>query len=378
MKSFLLLAIALTTAQVQAGSLNADFRADMLSQKYNDAALAGGTGTGTDNYRFMMQTGRLDYKGTLSEQTNYRVRVRFSGKTQGAMELRDNTNPTLDFAYATHKFSDLFRLTMGKYSGDNGGFEGTTAGPDVYFFSEAFTGGGYLGRTQTGGPANGLVLKGHSANLLYIDGAKLSFVLSPEHTINLMVADLDANVGRGAAVSSDVTVGGLTSQNKSLIGASYFGSFMDKTMSVIASYHTQTLIDDVNQNWAAIGLSYTAGPLVVQGDYLMNTYNSVVGAFKPKDTLTSTVLKVVYNIDPTLAVQAKFVASDEKFDTTSVVSSTNKYTSYGAAIEWKPRAEDVFRYHAAYNSRNEAPDLGDSRQLNEVIVGMRINADILK
>lgn len=51
MKNFLLLAIAAAAIQAQAaGSINFDMRTDMLSQHYNDAAVAGGTGSGVDNY----------------------------------------------------------------------------------------------------------------------------------------------------------------------------------------------------------------------------------------------------------------------------------------------------------------------------------------
>ncbi len=385
MNKFLLLAIAAATIQAQAGSINFDMRTDMLSQDYNDAALASGA-TGVDNYSFRIQTGRLDYKGSLNEKTSFRARVRFATKDQGAIEKRDSTNATLDHASATYKFSDMLQLTMGKTSTEVGGNEGNSAGPDLYFTSEAYSGGGFLGKVQTAAPANGLSLAGFS-NLIYATGAKLGIILNQSNTINLMAFDLDANTGRGrppativaGTAASDVLQGTATAQNKSMLGVSYFGNFMEKTLSVIASYHTQTIAEDVNSNYAALGVGFTFGSFVIQGDYAVNNYNSIVGAFKPKDSLTSTNVRLVYNIDPTLAAQVKVTASEEKFDQTTVASSTNKYAGYGAAIEWKPKAEDVFRYHAAYQSRSETPDNGgDSRQLAEFIVGMRINADFLK
>ena len=75
MKNFLLLAIAAATIQAQAaGSINFDMRADMLSQDYNDAALATGA-PGVDNYSFRIQTGRIDYKGSLNEKKQVSVLV---------------------------------------------------------------------------------------------------------------------------------------------------------------------------------------------------------------------------------------------------------------------------------------------------------------
>lgn len=383
MKSLLLLAIVAVTIQVHAGNLNLDMRSDMLSQDYNDAALAGGAGTGVDNYRFYIQTGRVDYKGSLNEKISFRLRIRFAGKDQTAMAKRDSSDATLDFANAAYKLSDLVSVTVGKYGSDIGGFEGTTPGPDLYFTSEAFSGGGFLGTGQGTSPANGLKLGGY-ANLIYLTGAKLAFVFNDLNTINLMVGDLDAATGRStnaAYIASDVLQGGNTSQNKSLLGASYFGNFMDKTLAVIASYHAQTIAEDVSSTFSSLGLGYTMGPVAIQANYSLNAYNSIVGAFKPKDQLNSAVLKVTYTIDPTLSAQVKITSSDEKFDQSSAtaIAATNKYTGYGAAIEWKPKADDVFRYHAAYQSRNETPDNGgDSRQLTEAIVGMRIYADFMK
>ena len=385
MKNFLLLAIAAAAIQAQAaGSVNFDMRTDLLSQKYNDAAVAGGV-AGTDNYSFRLQTARIDYKGSLNEKTSFRARARLAGKDQGAMEKRDNSNITLDHASGTYKFSDMIQLTMGKTSSDIGGFEGNSAGPELYYTSETYSGGGFLGTSQAGAPADKLKLSGYQ-NLIYATGAKLGFIIDSSNTISLMAFDLDANTGRGRVVlpgtsASDQLQGTTLSQNKSLLGISYFGNFMDKTLAVIASYHAQTIGDngDTNSNFTDLSLGYTVGAFVIQADYNINTYNSILGAFKPKDTLTSTNVRLVYNIDPSLALQVKASTSQENFDTTTVVSSSNKYTGYGAALEWRPKAEDVFRYHAAYQARNETPDNGgDSRQLAEFIVGMRINGDFLK
>lgn len=384
MKSILLVALALTTAQANAGSINLDMRSDLLSQTYNDAALVGGTGTGVSNYRFNIQTGRLVYKGSLNEKTSFAARIRFAAKDQTAMDKRDNTNTTLDWANVAYNFSDMIKFTMGKMGSEIGGFEGGTAGPDVYFASEAYGGGGYLGTTQLTNPANGLKLNGFT-NALYFTGAKLSFMFDAANTLSVMAGDLDGKVGRSAAATSDVPA----TQNKSMFGLAYNGSFMDKTLAVIASYHTETLAPDTTATFSALGLGYTIGPVLIQADYLMNTSSIVTGTtpntLNPKDVLTSAVVKVVYAIDPTLSAQLKVVSSTEMFDASaltgvSAVSATNKYMDYGAAIEWKPKAEDAFRYHVAYNSRNETLDLSgaDTRQLNEVIVGMRVNADFLK
>jgi predicted porin len=185
-------------------------------------------------------------------------------------------------------------------------------------------------------------------------------------------------MGRNPGATSDVLENGSTAQNKSLIGASYFGHFFDKAFGIIGSIHSEAIQPDVNYNFYALGLSYKLYDWTLQADYLMNTFQSVVGTFKPKDIMTSVVLNLAYQFNPNWILQSKVASSQEKFDATSVESATNGYTDYGLTIEWKPKADGLFRYHAAYISRNESPAAGSQRQLNEAILGMRIYADFLK
>ncbi|MNL35173.1 hypothetical protein D3C87_1571870 [compost metagenome] len=75
----------------------------------------------------------------------------------------------------------------------------------------------------------------------------------------------------------------------------------------------------------------------------------------------------------------KVVASEEKIDG----GNTNKYMSAGAAVEFKPVQDSIYRYHAAYNYRTMTSDdeeggALDGGNVQEVIVGMRILADFLK
>ncbi len=380
MKSFLLLVTALTAMHAQAGTISLDLRTDMDGTTYNDAATA--AGVGANNYRFYMQTGRLDYKGSLDADTSFRFRARFN-RDQGVVANRDALNTVIDYANVMHKFSDSFGLTVGKFLGDGNGNEGPTPGGDQYYFTESYL-GGTLGKL-TGAPITGLVpsknvLKGNSNTTTYVTGAKASYFINENHTVNLMVLDLDADTGRGATTGNGQDVGAVSSQNKSMLGASYQGYMLDKTFSVLASYHAQTINADVNANYAAVGLGYTMGPVLVQADYSANTFNSKDALGTPKDQLNSATLKAVYTIDPNYSVQAKVTSSQEKFDNSVafVNGASNNYLDYAAALEWKPKANDIFRYHAAYVSRTETPDSGDSRTSTEVIVGMRILADFIK
>ncbi len=370
MKSILMLVIiGLATTQAQAiGSLNLDFRTDLLSQTFNDEAEAAGL---KDNYRFNIQTARLDFKGTMSDTISYRTRIRIATRNQGSMETRDSSNPTLDMAYATHKMSDMVKLTVGKFAIDNGGFEGTTAGADLYLTSEAYSGtGAVLGLT------GGTGLKGYS-NQFYQTGIKATFTLGA-HEINLTANDLDLNTGRVSAGATTNSTGAANTaeQNKSMLGLVYKTAMMEKALSFIASYHTQTVKEDIKNDWIAAGVQWNSNPILAQLDYAVNTNSTKPAATVFKDELSSIVGKVVYSIDENLAVGLKAISSTEKLDAATALK--NKYMSYGLQAEYKPVAADMYRYHVALNSREMTPEVGDKRNLQEIIVGMRINADFLK
>lgn len=376
MKSFILLIAALTAMHAQAGTISLDLRTDFDSTTYNDAAVT--AGAGVSNYRFYIPTGRIDYKGSLDADTSFRFRGRFN-RDANVVENRDSLNTTIDYVYVMHKFSDYFGLTAGKFLGDGNGNEGPTPAGEQYHYSESFV-------QSTLGKYKSVALKSNTNTTTYVTGAKASYFINDTNTVNFMVLDLDADTGRGATTGSPAAnaqdVNSKTAaQNKSMLGVSYQGYLLDKNFSILASYHTQTINSDVNANYAAIGLGYTMGSVLVTADYSANTFNSNdLGLYTPKDQLNSAILKVVYTIDPNYSVQAKVISSQEKFDTSVAfpTGATNNYLDYSAAIEWKPKATDIFRYHAAYVSKTETPDAGDTRTSSEIIVGMRILADFIK
>ncbi len=372
MKSFLMLSIALMlTAQAHAiGSLTLDMRTDMTSQTYNDDAKA--AGAGVNNYRFNFQTARLDYKGNLNDSVSFRTRIRFAGKNQENIDKRDGSNSTLDFAYATEKFSDMLKLTIGKLSSEIGGFESVTPGADNYYNSEAYSGTAYLGKTAASGNAN---LAGFS-NLQYLTGAKLGFTFDTRE-LSFIVANLDNRTVRiPASTNGDVLEGGKLAQNKSLLGLSYRSTLMNKFLTTYASYHTETLAEDTKANFTGAGFQMNMNPFMLQLEYLANYSEFLSGTTVLKDSLSSLQLRTTYNIDEQSVFGLRATSSEEKID--AATAFKNKYMTVGASLEFKPKADDIYRYHVAYNTRTETPESGDNRNLNEVIFGMRISADFLK
>ena len=368
-KLVLFSSIIAASATAQAGSLSLDLRADMNSTNYNEKAELGNAGISDDTSdftKFYIQTGRLDYKGKLNDDTSFRLRWRFAGKDQGAMSKRDSANSTLDYAYVDHKISDMFSITAGKISGAVGAFEGSTSGADMYFTSEAYNGTSFLN--------SGTRLVGFTNNL-YTTGVQGTFSMAGQ---DLMVqsTNSDNSIGRSSSVGNgDVLENSKLSQNKTMTGVIYKGAFLEKTLNVILSNHFQNFNSDTKTDLTAFGLQYKTEELTAMVEYFVNKYKSLSGTSTLNDQLTSTVVTVKYTLGQWTPV-LKFSSSEEKLDGTTEVK--NKYTSYGAAVEFKPKAEDNFRYHIAYNSRTMKPDGSDDKSMQEVMVGMKILADFLK
>jgi len=318
----------------------------------------------------------------LNEDTTFRVRARFAGKDQAAMNKGDQTNTTLDYAYVANKMGDL-TLTVGKLDSGIGGFEGTTAGPYLYFLSGAYGGSKYLGSFASGGTTGIGALNGFS-NLIYVSGAKLTYAMG-DHELNLVLADTVGAVGRSASTAFDTLSGytGTTPANTSLLtGLTYKGAFDSKTWTVMAGYFTENLGKDTSATVTNVGVQYKMSQWLAQFDYVLDDTKYTAASVTPEDKLTSMILKVAYDINDTSDIQLKYVTDEEALGATLPFAAlTNKFTSYGLAYEWKAKKDDMFRYHLAYTSRTAALDSTISNKapaMTQLILGTRINADFLK
>ncbi|HEY1080462.1 MAG TPA: porin, partial [Bdellovibrio sp.] len=205
MKRFLTTAVAMVamTSAAHAGSLNLDMRLDYNSATYKDAGVP-------DTSKFYFKTGRLDYSGKATDDISFRARIAFTKTTTPGI---DATQPAAELAYLTHKMSDNFSLTVGKFATELGGFEGTTSSADLYATSAFFTPSG-----------NATTLFG-TKDLLYMTGAKLTSTYEG-NSLQLMVLN-----------ETDTKAGPTTTQNSNMFGVVYKGSFMEKALNFIASHH---------------------------------------------------------------------------------------------------------------------------------------------
>lgn len=336
-----LAAVAVATS-AQAGKLNFDARFDSDSASFNtDAAKPG-------YQKYYVQTGRVDWNGSVNEDLSYRLRLRFD-KDGTTVNSRDSLNNTTDLAYFAHKMGD-FTLIGGKFDALMNGFEGATNGADLYFKSQAFS---------------------DSSTVRYGTGVGATYAYG-DHAFTLATMN----------PLTDEVQGSNFAQTNSLAAFIYKGSFMEKALGVQASYHqTHAAYDkDATYSYILAGVKYEQSAWMVSFDANMNSYKNKTTA-NNTDTLNSYVVTGGYNVTDMITVKAK-VEMSSKVAKAAAGDNKDTYTGIGAAVEFKPIKDTNFRYHLAYTSvadKNE-PATGSSTTPTEthLILGARLQADFLK
>jgi hypothetical protein len=354
MKNQILTALVTTALGVSAfaGSLSMDSRADLESSTPNDAAKVAG---GTSYNRFKLNTLRLDGKGNFNENTSFRLRFRFNNGALATSQARDSVNSAIDFAYVQHKVMDNLSFQIGKFGTDIGGVEGMTAGPDLYFTSQGY---------------------GEQSALRYATGLKAMYNIMEGNEINLMVMNEEVDASNGTAFN----------QTRNAAGIVYKGSFMDKMLMPVLSYHEDNLqptgatgtaaFTDRKYTFASAGLKWEMSPMFVELDYLYNTFKNK-SVMDETDKTSSAVGTLGYKMENMVA-KLKFESSEAETFSAAATSSKLKYAGYQLALEYMPTGDKNFRYHAAYVSRDTKPETGDTQTTQTAVVGVRLIADFLK
>lgn len=370
--SLILLAALVSGLTAHAGSISFDTRADLLSNDYDNASAS------ADNTQFKLDTVRLDSKGKLNDSVSYRLRLRFNKETASlggtpvssvkTISQRDGTGAGLDLAFVTNKFNDSMALTVGKFATDMGGYEGSVSGADLYMKTIGFSGSRGIGD-------------------LYYTGTKFAYsFLDQEVALHVANQTVDAS-GLG-----NTGVAGKFNQNKFMTGLVYKGTFMDKALTAIASYHTQegkitgpgTDDPQYKNTYMSVGAKYETDMFAVDGDYSMNTLGGYTVGYTTaqaakNDTLNTMQVGFAYKMDqwtPRLKVES----TTETVASASTTDTKTTYTGTQLAVEYKPVKDDMFRYHFAYWQREAKDDTAGAVAKTDkyIVLGTRIMADFLK
>ncbi len=283
----------------------------------------------------------------------------------------------MDLFFVNYKFMDGMDLTAGKFASDMGGIENQYASPDMYLFSEANTGVSTNLNTNTkavyaadSGKTAAAFTWANTGITKYYTGVKVAYKIADQE-IALHSADLPA----------DDTTSGNLSQTRTMTGLVYKGSFMDKMVMPIFSYHSSLLPGassgsvDAKANFIAAGVKFNVASQIIDFDYLSNSFSSrtTSAGSDETDTVQSMTLGWAMPMD-NLTPRVKIESSKLSAAATKIYDVTGA----GVALEWKPVKEENFRFHTAYNMKSYKPVSGDTIAYNEFMVGMRINADFLK
>src|ERR1035437_5554430 len=127
------LATTATLAAMTAKAANADNtinlidRTDLRMQMFDDSSAR------QSNDQFDVNYLRLDFKGNVTDDMKYRLRLRLDKTT-----IKDNLKGVSDFAnyaFVEPKFNDFFSMRIGKLWTYQGGWEADNSSSDVYILS---------------------------------------------------------------------------------------------------------------------------------------------------------------------------------------------------------------------------------------------------
>lgn len=342
----------LSAPPADAANLIFDSRIDAESVNYNDAEKTNGN---RDYNRFNLRVMRLDLKGKVDEQISYRLRYRLSSPSVARVNTatgapsnnsRDNLNGSVDLAFVSHKISDTFTITAGKFNSDIGGWEGQTPIPDIYLASEA---------------------RVDQTPLIWHTGVKFGFVFN-EQSIALQVANQD----------SDRLEGGRLTQKTPLIGLNYSGNFIDKKLRPTASLFFETLDSSATQQkntFVSAGLRWNEDGLNADLDFNLDRKDSATFSNQVDQiqSFTLTVSKRLGNFAP----QLKLELSNIELATSAIATAKENVLGYQAGVEYFPNVQNTFRYHLMAFQKTATADNKADRNALTILLGLRINHDLL-
>lgn len=371
----LALATLMAVTPAFAGSISYDFRFDHKGTTWNSDAEAIGHPTpasavvGSNNH-FELKTGRVDFKGSLSDTLAYRLRWRFD-KTQTAGAM-DNLGSYVDWAAITHKAADNVGVTVGKFGTEVGGWEGQSP-TDQYIASEAYSGTGRsifgIGGGTAAAAGNPAIT---NASALYLSGLRVDYGMG-DHAIALQLGN---NLYQ---ISTDTTA---AKQHQTRMATGFLYKGKVSMWKPILSYH---MMDEQALTYAG-GKSTFLGfgnrfdimeGLWLDFDYLMNTYKNDGGTDHKVSGMNLEVGYKMGNLTPRFRYN---MGKDEYTAATGGTMVKNDCTGMSLALEYKPRMEDNFRYHLAYNTNSWKSDVANAVTYanTEIIAGVRMQGDFLK
>lgn len=346
--------LILASANAFAAGATVDGRMDWVGTSYNDAA-ATAAGTGGSS-AFQVSRLRLMFQSNLTEDIMGKVRLNLI-ESASTVIPESKINKYVDYAYLTQKFNPNFSASVGRVVNLIGGREAINGGGDYYFVSQA-----------------GAQIQGRATNAQYPVGLLLTGMFEDQR-LDVIAANTTAND----------SVGTTATQTRMMMGVSYLGSFLDKTIMPIVSYHQDA--DNENnekRTYLNAGIKWIiAQPFELELDYLANNNSFKTWAAAASKDTTSIVGSFRWKASDYFHAIAKVESSTDSVAAAAGANPTfndNKITQIGLAGEYYPNTSATnMRYHLAAVQRTMKPGAGGDDQVEtRVYAGVRFVADFLK
>lgn len=293
--------------------------------------------------KFTTQFLRLSTEGKVNESVSAKLTLDF-GVNAGTTD--NGLSNIVDEAFITKNFGNGLSVMLGKQAAMVGGLE------NVYSLRDIYTQSVYRGQLVENitGVTAGYAIAGQNVYLQYLQ-------------------------------QSDAKSPSATFSDKKVVGLAYVGSFMDKMVEPLISYHKQgTTRTGKYDIYSAVGLRVNVAQLTIEADYLMLEQEKLSAAGDAE--LNSMVALVRYNHE-NFKPFAKFIKEEGKkaFAGISTGATESERTAFELGLEYVPNKDEDLRYHLVYsNSEKELTKPVPSSKVEEqkIIAGVAFNFNVLK
>lgn len=170
--------------------------------------------------------------------------------------------------------------------------------------------------------------------------------------------------------------------DKKIVGAAYYGEWMNKMIMPIISYHRfGTSRPGAYNNVFSGSLRFNIDKFFIEGDYLTNELEKFSAAGDAK--VNTVVVHARYLFDQGFQPFVKFITEDGKKGFAGIVSGAtdSERKAFEVGLEYVPEKDVDFRYHVVYNNSNSkqtspGPELKVEEQ--KIYAGIAFNYNILK
>ena len=322
-ETFAIATLCLFAAAQADNTINLIDRTDLRAQMFDDSSGR------QSNDQFDVNYLRVDFKGNVTDDMKYRLRVRLDKST-----IKDNLKGVSDFAnyaYVEPKFNEILSMRIGKLWTYQGGWEADNSSSDVYIFSgmDDVVSSYQVGVNPT----------------ITLDKQKIQFVLT----------------------NSDVAYGSDPKSSRFLdYGVAYQGLLLDVVQPLV-SFSLSPLTGWTKGSIIAVaGLKVEPAPFGGELDIQYWTNDTAPSAQQPslisiggtarfKSGSFGPQLKVFYDMHSTNG------------------NSTGTVLGFAPAVEYFPWTDKDFRVHLAYTGRQTSPKGGTATYDQQVFLGVKGN-----